>query len=165
MDDKLHPNKHDNDSTLPDGIAREVAREFRATYHLMFELIGSRLQHLKLSASQISLLGLVARRGSCRLSQLVEDARYYSKQNVSSLMSKLALEGYVTSRKDPSDSRAKLFSLTEKGERVIAEFQPLHREVLGEILSCLGEEELRIFSNLLSRIREQTRMIRRDGDG
>ncbi|MDZ7814779.1 MAG: MarR family winged helix-turn-helix transcriptional regulator [Planctomycetota bacterium] len=164
MDDSRHPVTHDSDESLPDGVVRDVAREFRATYHLMFELVGARLQHLKLSASQISLLGLVARCDSCRLGRLVEESRYCTKQNVSSLMSKLVKDGYVQSRTDPSDSRAKLFSLTGKGQRVLAEFQPLHREVLQEIFSCLDEEQLRTFSELLMRIRQRTQEMRSKGD-
>jgi DNA-binding MarR family transcriptional regulator len=50
-----------------------------------------------------------------------------SKQGAGQLVDDMTRRGYVTSRPDPSDGRARLLELTEQGQRALAAARDFHR--------------------------------------
>jgi DNA-binding MarR family transcriptional regulator len=69
-----------------------------------------------------------------RLTELAERA-HMTKQSVGEVTSELEARGYVERVPDPSDGRAKIIRLTEKGRRA----QALGRELIDEIEHEWGE--------------------------
>ncbi|HET7715583.1 MAG TPA: hypothetical protein VFK86_08135, partial [Bauldia sp.] len=52
----------------------------------------------------------------------------------------------------PGDRRAKLIELTDEGEALLSQAQPLYEEVLEKTMGVLGDAELADFSALLAKV-------------
>lgn len=64
---------------------------------------------------------------------------------MSEYINRLEDDGYVTREVDPSDKRATLITLTEKGQARAAEIQDEHDERIGRLFTGLtGDEKLQL---------------------
>ena len=93
-------------------------------------------------------------RGS-RLADLAR-ASQLSKQTVGSIVDQLEAAGYVSREPDPTDGRARLVSITEKGQAMIALSIPVVREVEAAWQAHLGPTQTRQLRQILTRLREVT---------
>lgn len=69
------------------------------------------------------------------------------QQSLNELLNKLERSGYVTRTPSEADKRVMVIHLTEKGKKE----QPAETDI-GDVFSCLNEEEQRTFSEYLQRV-------------
>ena len=90
-----------------------------------------------------------------RLSELAEAAQL-SKQTVGSIVDQLERAGYVRREPDPDDGRARLVTITAKGQDLITVSLPVVREVEATWQAHLGQDRARQLRSALQALREIT---------
>ena len=93
----------------------------------------------RVTAAQARVFQRIGSHGS-RLVDLAE-ATSLTKQSVGFLVDQLERAGLVSREADPSDARARLVTITARGQELIADGVPILAEVEGEWRDLLGEEE------------------------
>ncbi len=72
--------------------------------------------------------------------------------NITVVVKNLKRDEWITSIKDPNDSRASILSITQKGKDVIEEVFPNHAKNLTQSLEVLSDEELNTLYDLLNKV-------------
>lgn len=93
--------------------------------------------------------------GGSRLTRLAEAAEV-TKQTAGYLVDQLERAGYVRRVPDPTDSRAKLICVAERGRRAIKVSRAIERRIEAEWTAHLGKDEIRRLQHTLIRLREIT---------
>ena len=104
--------------------------------------------------AQARVFERVGRHGT-RLTELAEQAQV-TKQTAGFLVDQLEKAGYVERRPDPSDARARLVCVAERGERAVAVASVEVAKVEAEWAEHLGAEEMNQLRRSLTRLREIT---------
>ena len=90
-----------------------------------------------------------------RLTDLAEQA-LVTKQTAGHLVDQLERAGYVRRVPDPTDGRARLVQMAERGREVVALARKVEQEVEAEWTAYLGEEMAVELRTALERLREIT---------
>lgn len=90
-----------------------------------------------------------------RLTDLAEQA-LVTKQTAGHLVDQLERAGYVRRVPDPTDGRARLVQIAERGQLVVALARKVEEEVEAEWTAHLGEETTAQLRAALERLREIT---------
>ena len=72
--------------------------------------------------------------------------------NITVVVKNLKRDEWITSIKDPNDSRASILSITQKGKDIIEEVFPNHAKNLHNALEVLSDEELDTLYDLLNKV-------------
>ncbi|MGY1637552.1 MarR family winged helix-turn-helix transcriptional regulator [Geodermatophilus sp. SYSU D00742] len=94
-------------------------------------------------------------RAGTRLTDLAEQA-LVTKQTAGHLVDQLEAAGYVRRVPDPTDRRARLVQMADRGQRVVALARQVEAEVEAEWTAYLGEETTAALRAALTRLREVT---------
>ena len=89
-----------------------------------------------------------------RQKQLTEEMRI-NASTMSEFIGHLETDGYVERNIDPSDKRATLITLTEKGRARACELQDERKEKLDQLFSPLTEEEQKELFRLLNKLQRR----------
>jgi DNA-binding MarR family transcriptional regulator len=89
-----------------------------------------------------------------RQKQLTEEMRI-NASTMSEFIGHLESDGYVERNIDPSDKRATLITLTEKGRARACELQEKRKEKLDQLFSPLTEEEQKELFRLLNKLQQR----------
>lgn len=100
-----------------------------------------------------SLLRHIAEAGS-RVSDLAQRAQM-TKQSMGYLADSLEAAGYVTQAPDPTDGRAKLVRLTDKGRAAGEAMVKLSAETEAEFAELIGQAEMIRLRRLLERLADR----------
>ena len=110
-----------------------------------------------LSMPQFSIMMQLHHKGACGMSEISE--RYeISPAAASQLVDKLVHGGFIVREEDPSDRRAKLLNLTEKGEELICQGIEERYRWVDELAGKLSVEERTQVSealNIMTRAAEE----------
>jgi DNA-binding MarR family transcriptional regulator len=90
-----------------------------------------------------------------RLTDLAEQA-LVTKQTAGHLVDQLEAAGYVRRVPDPTDGRARLVQVADRGEQVVALARQVEAEVEAEWTAYLGAETTAALRAALTRLREVT---------
>ena len=90
-----------------------------------------------------------------RITDLADQAQV-TKQTAGALIVELERSGYVERRPDPSDARARLIVLSERGEKLCAAAAAEVRKVEAEWRAHVGPEDYRRLRDMLMSLREIT---------
>jgi DNA-binding MarR family transcriptional regulator len=99
--------------------------------------------------------------GGSRLADLAGAAQL-SKQTVGSIVDQLETAGYVRRVPDPADARARLVTVTAKGQELVTISLPVVREIEAAWTARLGRARIRQLRQMLSELREITDPYRPD---
>ncbi|MDD2886257.1 MAG: MarR family transcriptional regulator [Aliarcobacter sp.] len=72
--------------------------------------------------------------------------------NITVVVKNLKRDEWITSIKDPNDSRASILSITQKGKDIIEEVFPNHAKNLEKVMEVLSDEELDTLYDLLNKV-------------
>lgn len=72
--------------------------------------------------------------------------------NITVVVRNLKRDEWITSIKDPNDSRASILSITQKGIDIIEKVFPTHANNLNKALEVLSDEELDTLYDLLDKV-------------
>lgn len=88
-----------------------------------------------------------------RITEMAEQAQM-TKQSMGALVDYLRERGYVELQPDPTDGRAKLVHLTERGQAVQRSAIEISREVEQEVAALMGESDHRRLRELLAKLND-----------
>lgn len=127
------------------------------THGSLSPFIDRGLHELNLTGAQLNALLVLRAAGGGGL-PLGEIGRHLvvTKANVTGLVDRLERDGLVR-RESHSDRRVTLARLTEKGERLLAEALPRHRQMLADLMDCLTFDEKELLIGLLTKLRRGLR--------
>lgn len=91
--------------------------------------------------------------GGSRITELAERAQM-TKQSMGTLVEFLRTQGYVELQPDPSDGRAKLVLLTERGQALQQAALEISAQVERELAEALGDAKLLQLRRLLEELNE-----------
>ncbi|QKF58268.1 MarR family winged helix-turn-helix transcriptional regulator [Aliarcobacter lanthieri] len=72
--------------------------------------------------------------------------------NITVVVKNLKRDGWITSIKDPNDSRASILSITQKGKDIMEIVFPNHAKNLTQAMKVLNDEELDTLYDLLNKV-------------
>lgn len=104
--------------------------------------------------AQARLVQRISAEGS-RLTELAEQAQV-TKQTAGHLVDQLERAGYVRRTPDPTDARARLVRITERGARAVPIAAAVVAQVESEWAAHLGDEPMAELRRALTRLREVT---------
>lgn len=93
--------------------------------------------------------------GGSRLAELA-DAAQLPKQTVGSMIDQLEAAGYVQRSADPEDARARLVTITPRGQQLVEISLPVLRDVETTWRAHLGPSQTRQLKEALTALREIT---------
>ena len=114
----------------------------------------SDMDHLSLAHSRNVLRHLTS--GPMRASQVTAVADV-TKQAISQQIAHLERHGYLTARPDPTDQRARLLELTEKGQRAQRTVKRLFAEIEDDWAAALGAERAAALRDALTALHDRRR--------
>lgn len=127
------------DSTV--SLDAETAARLRAVVGKLARRLNSLGRGAGLTPSQLSALGVIARQGPIRLSELA-DAESMNPTMVSRVVAALDEAGLVRRRADPDDRRAGLLEVTASGRRTHDRLRAERGRALTDGLLSLGQTDV-----------------------
>jgi DNA-binding MarR family transcriptional regulator len=118
----------------------ETPARLRAVVGKLARRLNALARGSGLTPSQLSALGVIARNGPIRLSELAE-IESMNPTMLSRIVAALEDAGLVRRRTDPDDRRAGLLEVTAAGRRTHDRLRAERGRVLGEGLRALSPEE------------------------
>ena len=131
---------------------REVAQEMAGLWpKIMRGVHAPSVFRLRLSSAQMLVLATLRELGECKVTTLAKE-KGVSLPTITGLLDRLVKAGFVQRRRDETDRRAVLVSLSKKGERAFEQIRGVVREhwagVAGELSNNEREELVRVFRRL-----------------
>ncbi len=109
------------------------------------------LSEFNLTFNQFKVLEVLYHRGDLNISSITK-LTMSTPGNITVVVKNLKRDEWITSIKDPSDSRASILSITQKGKDVMAELFPNHAKNLHKFFEVLSDEELDTLYVLLDKV-------------
>jgi DNA-binding MarR family transcriptional regulator len=109
-----------------------------------------------LSAAQFNVLNLLgaAPEGAGYSQRELADLLVVDRSNVTGLLDRMEVAGWVRRADDPADRRVYRVQLTPAGRRLWQKVAPGYADVVGQVTSGLGAAEMERGLALLARVRE-----------
>ncbi|PJI10513.1 MULTISPECIES: MarR family winged helix-turn-helix transcriptional regulator [Clostridium] len=123
---------------------REKANKF-----ILKELEALGLKNI--APSHGDILSVLFKRKEATMTELA-DIIHRDRSTVTALVNKLTTFGYISTRKDPNDSRSTIVYLTEKGENLKSGFREISYKLYKVEYKGISDEEKALFQSLLERI-------------
>lgn len=113
--------------------------------------LNRHLSDVNLTVSQFGTLEVLHHLGPLNQRSIGEKL-LKSGGNITMVIDNLEKQGYVVRKNDPSDRRAVLIHLTNKGEKFIDEFFPKHLDRIKEEFNVLSEEEKKTLADICKKL-------------
>ncbi|MFJ5036016.1 MarR family winged helix-turn-helix transcriptional regulator [Streptomyces sp. NPDC088560] len=104
------------------------------------------------SSNSATVLALLERYGDMRIGRLAE-LLAVDMSVTSRLVTHLAVRGWIDRSPDPADRRSRILRLTSQGRDRLTELSDRTAQLLAERLGDWSEEEVRLLTRLLARLR------------
>lgn len=130
-----------------------LADEFAGFGSAYKRWIRHQLQGSEVSYARMRLLGALHCGGSRIMSEISEDLGV-SRRNVTALVDALENEGHVRRRDHPTDRRATLIELTDRGRESTGRLFDEHRAAVAKIFEAISEEDRTEMIRLMGQVRE-----------
>jgi len=148
-----------NPTILDDTLQEEVESLERITLCLGWAChrqLAQELSSFQLTVPQfIALRSLKNHPGHCTMSDLA-DATFQVSATMTGIVDRLSERQLVQRQRDPSDRRALHVTLTEQGQRLLAEIERQKQARLQRTLTTLSPEDRREMLRLMQRYLEAT---------
>lgn len=104
-----------------------------------------------LTFNQFKVLEVLYHRGDLNVSSITK-LTMSTPGNITVVIKNLKRDGWITSIKDPNDSRASILAITQKGIEIIEKVFPNHADNLTKAMEILSDEELNTLYELLNKV-------------
>jgi MarR family 2-MHQ and catechol resistance regulon transcriptional repressor len=104
-----------------------------------------------LTFNQFKVLEVLYHLGDLNISSITK-LTMSTPGNTTVVVRNLKRDGWITSIKDPNDSRASILSITQKGIEIIEKVFPTHANNLTKALEVLSDEEMNTLYDLLDKV-------------
>ena len=136
----------------------DLPKTISLLHRKMNKELNDRLMQIGLSNAQTRLLKLLYYNREMTQAQLCNELEM-DKSTVAKALSRMEGNGLITKKVNPDDTRSFLVYPTDKAVEMI----PKTREVISgwtrDVTSCLTEEEMETFNNLIHKVAERAAVI------
>lgn len=136
---------------LPDSIRTGLPYLLASSHHRQLDLFSRHTARFNIAAREYAALLLLEARSDLWQSQIAETLGM-DRTTVTYLVDELEQRGWLVRRRDPSDRRAHVISLTPAGQQALTGIKPAVREAKQELLAPLSDSEQDQLCNLLVRL-------------
>jgi MarR family transcriptional regulator, 2-MHQ and catechol-resistance regulon repressor len=105
----------------------------------------------KLTFNQFKVLEVLYHLGDLNIGSITK-LTMSTPGNTTVVVRNLKRDEWITSVKDPNDSRASILSITHKGKEIIEEVFPVHASNLTKAMEVLSDDELNTLYELLNKV-------------
>ena len=121
--------------------------------HYVLKTYDDAYRSLGIRATQMPVVGLVARKGPITIRQIAEEME--SERSVMSRkLQVMQKNGWIT-EDSQTTGKEKSFILTEKGQALVEQVLPVKYEVQQKILNKLSHEERNLLLNLCTKLKQE----------
>ena len=138
------------------GTALQLVDEFAAFGPCYMKWVRSRLGEGGISYARMRLLGTL-HCGGPQIMSSISDELGVTRRNVTALVDALEEEGLVQRKPHPTDRRATIIELTERGFETTISMYEEHRAAVAELFADLSEEDRGELTRLLGSLRAALR--------
>lgn len=117
----------------------------------VYEAFHAALAGRDITPTRYSLLAVLHDNPSSRPGQIAEALRV-KPSNMATLLQQFEREGLIRRVADPAERRAALVELTEDGQRLFAEIDPVVRAMEDQAVAALNPAEVPLFLDMLIRV-------------
>lgn len=137
-----------------DLLSTQIALDLLYTYDVFHQLSGRYMANYGLSKSSLNIL-MVLRDGPLEGMQLHDlgELLLVSRANITGVIDSLQEKGWVTRVVDANDRRVRYARITERAEKLLDKFMPVHFRNVKSFLQDLTREEKQTLSALLKKAR------------
>lgn len=121
------------------------------TYLKINSLTVNYLSKHNLTFNQFKVLEVLYHLGDLNIGSITK-LTMSTPGNTTVVIKNLKRDEWITSIKDPNDSRASILSITQKGIDIIEKVFPTHANNLNKALEVLSDEELNTLYDLLDKV-------------
>jgi len=125
-------------------------------YNRLHVALTQMLSPYNLSIPEWKLLGQLHEHGKIRLAELAEYLSY-DPPMVTKLAKQLEKKELLQRLQDPHDERAKIVSITKRGNNLVIQIEPIAKKTLAIILNGVSRDELLTYLKVLTVIVNNTR--------
>lgn len=124
---------------------------FAELHMQLMRTLDRRMAEHGASLARTKLLLCLQKRGALRATDIAE---YFnqSPRTVTEAIDGLERDGLVERKPDPSDRRAKLIQITEKGVEAVARTEPLRRQIIDQTFGTLQPDERESLGAVLEKL-------------
>ena len=134
-------------------MSLRLADEFAAFGPAYTRWIRYQLRDSEVSHARMRLLGAL-RVGGPRIMSEISEELGVTRRNVTALVDALEEEGHVRRKSHPTDRRATLIELTDRGEESAGRLFEEHRAAVAEVFEPLPETDREELIRLLGQVRK-----------
>lgn len=145
--------------TVAEESSLRLVDEFAAFGPLSLKWVRSRLQDGGMTYARMRLLGALHCKGP-QIMTSISDELGVTRRNVTALVDALEEEGLVRRKAHPTDRRATVIEMTDRGELTMERVYDEHRAAVAELFAGLNEEDRKELARMLGVLREA---LRREG--
>ena len=145
--------------TVVEESSLRLVDEFAAFGPLYLKWVRSRLQDGGMTYARMRLLGALHCKGPQIMSS-ISDELGVTRRNVTALVDALEEEGLVRRKPHPTDRRATVIEMTNRGELTMDRLYDEHRIAVAELFAGLKEEDRKELTRMLRLLRGA---LRREG--
>jgi DNA-binding MarR family transcriptional regulator len=145
--------------TVVEGSSLRLVDEFAAFGPLYLKWVRSRLQGGGMTYARMRLLGALHCNGPQIMSSISEELGV-TRRNVTALVDALEEERLVRRKPHPTDRRATVIEMTDRGEETMDRVYDEHRAAVAELFADLDEKDRSELMRMLGVLRET---LRREG--
>lgn len=109
------------------------------------------LSQNNLTFNQFKVLEVLYHRGDLSIGAITK-LTMSTPGNITVVIRNLKRDGYITSVKDPNDSRSTIQTITKKGSGIIEDIFPQHAQNLKDYCEILSDEELDTLYELVNKL-------------
>ncbi len=121
----------------------------KSNKYLLKEMEKLGLQNIALSHADI--LAALFKYEEATMTEIA-DTIHRERSTVTTLVSKLINLGYISSKKDPHDSRSSIIFLTEKGLKLKTGFDEISQKLYEREYKGISDEDKEVFKRVLKKI-------------
>ena len=149
--------EHAEKKRAPGAVPKQDLELWRRTMHVsdLFRIVvkkGADSEHMnRITVNQARIFGYIFSRsgeGPIRISQLAHDLDV-TPAAAGQAVDRLVRAGMVDRETDPTDRRAFVISISEKGREHLREYETRCRELSGELLADIPAAEVAVFDRVL----------------
>ena len=133
-----------------DKSMKTVVRLERAALKINNMTVNYLSQH-NLTFNQFKVLEVLYHLGDLNIGSITK-LTMSTPGNTTVVVRNLKRDEWITSIKDPNDSRASILSITHKGKEIIEEVFPNHASNLTKAMEVLSDDELNTLYELLNKV-------------
>ena len=145
--------------TVVEGSLLRLVDEFAAFGPLYLKWVRSRLQGGGMTYARMRLLGALHCNGPQIMSSISEELGV-TRRNVTALVDALEEERLVRRKPHPTDRRATVIEMTDRGKETMDRVYDEHRAAVAELFADLDEKDRSELMRMLGVLRET---LRREG--